>query len=853
MPNCGTVRAGKCLCALLSELLRLTGLTAFFFASPIYLGVSPAWSADLEKTVAFNIPAQPLESALLVFGKQARTPVVISSDVSANTTAPAVNGAFPVGTALAALLRQSGLQFKEISGTITVMRANDLGSETQHAPPTRVGSGPHESNPTTDVRSEPESLTEVIVTAQKRQERLIDTPLSITALTSNDIDKLGAVQFRDFANTVPGLSYTTVGAGYTAISLRGVTTGNDISPTVGVYVDDVPYGSSSSFAMGAQLALDVGLFDVDRIEVLRGPQGTLYGASTMGGLIKYVSKQPDTNNVGVDVQSGVSSTKDGGVNFNVASAVNLPLLADKAAVRLSGFESRDGGYIDNVNPALSARNINHSDVYGGRVELLFTPTDSLSIRINGFLQDISRDGEATANYSSAGTPLYGSLDQYRLFAEPFDQHFRLVSGTVGYDLGLAQLTSISSYQRTAVKLVADFSGLYVPEFAPFGFPYSAYGVPRQWTTDKFTQELRLASKGDTPLEWLIGGFYTHETSTNIQSFELLDLAGQPTPNNLFNVSAPSVYKEYAGFADLTYHFTSEFDISGGVRYARNEQTYTQFGSGFVGNEPPSSSSEGVFTYLTNARYHLSEHATAYVRYATGYRPGGPNFVATNPTTGFPVGSTTFQADRLKSYEVGYKAESADQAFGIDLAAYYINWRNMQIAAIRGGLGVIANAPGATIRGAELTVTTRPIPGLTGTAAFTYQNAKMSEADADLGAANGERLPNVPRFTTALTADYLFSNSLRPTVGASVRYVSDRTASFDQSVGFPQYNLPAYAAVDLRSGFVLNAASAHSVAFQLYVHNLLDRRGQLADYNNFGPGRVAILQPRTIGISASTHF
>jgi iron complex outermembrane receptor protein len=698
--------------------------------------------------------------------------------------------------------------------------------------------------------SEQIQLQEIIVTAQKREERLIDTPQSVSVLSADALTKDDAVQFRDFANTVPALTFTTLGAGYTQISLRGVTTGFDVGPTVGIYVDDVPYGSSTGFGDGAQQTLDVGLFDLDRIEVLRGPQGTLYGASTMGGLIKYVSKPPDTSSFSGNARAGVSGTQDGGTNYDAAAAVNVPIVTGKVAVRASGYESHDGGYIDNI--ALGQKDVNRSNVRGGRLDLLFTPSDALAIRITGFLQDISRDGEATATYSFSGVPLGDSLAQRRLVAEPFDQRFRLVSGAATYNLGAATLTSISSYQTLRAEFVQDLSALYVPRLASVGLRFGAVGVAEALATDKFTQEVRLASAGTNTLEWLVGGFYTRETSVRALDFVLRDVAGRPAPNKLFAVSAPSRYAEYAAFGDLTWHLTSKFDVSGGVRYARNDQTYAQNGSGPLGVTTPTlGSSEGVFTYLANTRYHFSKQATAYLRYATGYRPGGPAFVTIDATTGLPTGGQpTFQADRLKSYEAGFKAETVDRRFGLDLAGYYINWSNIQISVVRGGFGAVVNAPGgANVRGAELTLSARTTPNFTATGTFAYQDAHMSEAEADIGAAKGERLPNVPRFTTALNADYkLPIASLQSTVGGTLRYVSDRNASFDKSAGFPQYHLPKYATVDLHTGFTFR-----SVNLQLYVHNLLDERGQLSALTWRGEPAVGILQPRTIGISTTTQF
>ena len=184
--------------------------------------------------------------------------------------------------------------------------------------------------------SDAKPIDEIIVTAQKREERLIDVPQSVSVLSMEDLSKIGATQFRDFADTVPGLSFSTAGAGLTQISLRGVTVGLDIGATTAIYVDDVPYGSSTAFALRAQFGLDAALFDLDRIEVMRGPQGTLYGASAMGGLVRYVTRPPDASLSAIDVRYGLSSTQDGGASHNGSITVNQPIVTGKAAMRLYG-------------------------------------------------------------------------------------------------------------------------------------------------------------------------------------------------------------------------------------------------------------------------------------------------------------------------------------------------------------------------------------------------------------------------------------------------------------------------------------------------------------------------------------
>lgn len=823
-----------------------------------------AYAAD---TKPIDVPAGELTLALETLAKQSGVEFVYEVQQLRGLQTKGVHGEFTTEHAVAKLLEGTKLQVtKHQSGAVLIATPQATSSVATAEPIALRLAQTDNTQSTNNQKSEnssPESssedsgtkLQEIVVTAQKREERLIDVPQAVTVLSSEYLAKLGATQFRDFANSVPGLSFTTAGAGYTQISLRGVTTGRDIVPTVGIYVDETPYGSSSAFANGSQLALDVGLFDMDRIEVLSGPQGTLYGASTMGGLIKYVTRRPDATRFGIDAQTGLANTAEGGVSYNGSIAVNAPIVADKAALRASGFFSHDGGYIANL--ALGEEDISRADIYGGRLDALFTPTDALSVRIVGFMQNIARQGDASAGYSFAGSPVDGRLDQRRLIEEPFDQRFRLVSSTITYDFGMAALSSVSSYQETKATQVFDFSALYVPFLnapIPFGLgrSYSAVGFANSNDTDKFTQELRLASQGTEGIEWLIGAFYTRETSSNGQVFLPRDLAGQSAPNDLFTFSVPSTNEEKAVFGDLTYKLTEKLDVTGGVRAAQNRQKFEQIGSGVFGFSTPNShSKDDVVTYLANMRYRLNDRATAYLRYATGYRPGGPNFAIVD-TTGQPLVPETFEADRLKSYEVGFRGETRDRRFGIDAAAYDIDWSNIQITAFRGGFGVIANAEGATIRGAELTLTARPTRVVTVAGTFAYQDAQMSEADFDLGAANGERLPNVPRFTASLNADYeLPVSSLQPTIGVTARYVGDRTSGFDNAVGNPslqpQYRLPDYTTIDLRAGLLLGAVNA-----QLYVHNLLDERGQLAA-RIFGGANVAIQQPRTIGFNATLRF
>jgi outer membrane receptor protein involved in Fe transport len=700
---------------------------------------------------------------------------------------------------------------------------------------------------------EDSASAEIIVTAQKREERLIDTPQSVTALGSDQLARLAATQFTDFANTVPGLQFTTQGAGTSQISLRGVTTGADVAPTVGIYVDDVPYGSSSAFANGVRRALDVGLFDIDRIEVLRGPQGTLYGASSMGGVLKYVMRTPSLTEFGGTARLGVSDTRYGGTSYDGSATINAPISTDKAAVRASGYYSRDGGFNDNV--VTGQDDVGRGKVYGGRLELYANPVENLTVRLTGFGQDIRRNGTGYASYTLAGAPVAGELDQAHPLAEPFRNDFRLVSGTLDYDFGGASLTSITSYQTNKSYQTTDGSAVYAPLLnILFGVPATAAAIDELAQTKKFTQEVRLTSQGGKPIEWLLGGFYTREKSQLNQFGRVFGAGLAPLPVNIVDANLRSTYREYAAFGNVTWHLTDKFDVTGGLRYARNNQSFEQNATGLlVGSGPRRTSKEGVTTYLANARYRFSEHATAYVRFATGYRPGGPNFLVIDPATGQRGAPDSYASDSLDSYEVGFKAETPDRTFGIDLSAFYIDWKDIQLLTQVAGVTTYLNAGDAHIKGGELTLTARPSQRWLFTGALAYNHAETADANVGLGARKGERLPNTPRWTFAVNADYeVKDNALRPRIGATLRHVSDREVSFDANPSLPQYHLPDYTSVDLRAGI-----SAGPVDLQLYVRNVFDERGQLSAQTVLsgfgGPAQVTMLQPRTVGLKLSTGF
>ncbi|HEY0596183.1 TonB-dependent receptor, partial [Sphingopyxis sp.] len=501
------------------------------------------------------------------------------------------------------------------------------------------------------------------------------------------------------------------------------------------------------------------------------------------------------------------------------------------------------------------KNVDRGKVYGGRLDALFAPAEGLSVRLTGFAQNVRRGGGSYANIGLDGTPVAGMLDQAHPLDEPFRSNFRLASATVDYDFGGATLTSVTSYQANKTYATTDGSAVYAPFLQILaGIPAEAVAVNELARTRKFTQEIRLASPTGQPVEWLVGGFYTHEKSLLRQVADTYGAGLVLLPNvNAVTAAIDSKYEEYAVFGNLTWHITDAFDVSGGIRYAHNDQRFTQNASGIlVVSAPGSSSSEGVVTYLANARYRFSRNVTAYARFATGYRPGGPNFRVIDPNTNEPS-PATFDSDSLNSYELGIKAETADRSFGIDLSGYYIDWKDIQLLSPVAGVSNFANGPGARIKGAELTLTARPGPGFVATGAFAYNDGYLTEDVPLLGARKGERLPNTPHFTAAVNVDYNLADSpLKPAFGATLRFASDSQASFDASPALRQYDVPDYATVDLRAGLSFGPVDA-----QFYVQNLFDTRAQLAAQTILsqlgGPAQVLVLRPRTFGLRLSSHF
>ncbi|MFM0044846.1 TonB-dependent receptor [Paraburkholderia metrosideri] len=698
------------------------------------------------------------------------------------------------------------------------------------------------------------TLNTVEITANRRREPAREVPMQVNALSAQELQRKGDASMRDYLTKEPGVSLSSVGAGNAQITMRGITTGTDISPTVGVYVDEVPFGSSTIYGSGSQLSLDMGLLDLNHIELLRGPQGTLYGAGAMGGLLKYVTNEPDTEG-GITGHAGImfSGTDHGGLNHTESAVVNVPIKQDVAALRVSAFNQQDGGYVNRVGSD-PEKGVDGASTRGGRASLTVTPTNALTVRLTATTQQIKRDGTASVDYNFyTRQPVYGDLTQNRLVDEPFDQIIELYSANIEYDFGWARLNAISAYQTIRSSQTSDDSSVYPGILnAQFGAPlFRTAAANLAISTDKFTQELRLTSPANRKLEWIAGLFYTSERTSQNQS---LTATGPTTSLNLLTNQFPSTYKEYAAYGDLTYHFTSRLSATAGLRIAHNDQTFSAIASGPLagsGNQPGQSADTSK-TYLFTLGYLVTQNSSLYGRIASGYRPGGPQPSYHDPVTG-QMSPGTFNPDTLTSYEVGYKADFLDKRASLSVSAFDIEWKNIQLNTIINTLGVVANGGKARSRGLEFFGTLNPTPQWHLGAGLTYLDSRLTQDVPGIGAVSGDRLPNTPDFSATLNLDYLFNvASYRAYVGATEAYIGPRNSNFPGSKTAPNFNMPGYFTTDLRAGIDLRKAN---VSF--FVHNLFNRRGMQAAGSSFvplgGPASVIFIQPLTVGMQVDVPF
>lgn len=724
-------------------------------------------------------------------------------------------------------------------------------------------------------------LQEVVVTAQKRQEKVLDVPMAVTAITADALQVQKLINFADLETQVPGLSVELIAPGLDRLTLRGENVGG-VGSTVGTYIDDVPFGSSNALANGSETSGDFDTWDLQRVEVLRGPQGTLYGAGSEGGLLKYVTNSPDPSGFASAFEVGGEEVAHGGTGQDYKAMVNIPM-GGISALRLDGFYTRLPGYID--DPQLGERDVNRAYQKGARGSFLVNVTDNFSIRLSAFGQTLHTDGSPQVDViGSAGNPVtppanqlqpaIGNDDQARYLGEPADFKYQVYSAKLEWNLGWGTLTSISGYGTTTQDQYLDATWAIIQPGVSIGMVADSVLPPGTTAavaeTDnvhikKVTQEVRLESAKGQALEWLAGVFYTRESSTigqTLPTFIFPGLAPTGLPS-LENVGLDAVYREYSGYGQIDYHFNPAFDVALGARWSENRQSTNQVTGGLLVNPEQmtgGTSTGNDFLYSVAPRWHLSRNTMAYARVASGYRPGGPNALPPITPTGVPM---SYKSDSTVNYEFGLKSIMLDNRLSADVDVFLVKWKDIQLFEFVDGFGINANGGTATSKGFEWTFALTPVQGLNFTLAGAYVDAYLTSDAPAAGGLGGDQLPYAPKWTNSLDASYRWrvSAGYHAFAGATWSYIGARANDFGATAAVvnnaivfernPRVDLGGYDTLNLRAGL-----DAGRWSLELYCKNLANSHG-LAFYTsqgtpNFG-GSITLQQPRTIGATIDLNL
>jgi outer membrane receptor protein involved in Fe transport len=684
----------------------------------------------------------------------------------------------------------------------------------------------------------------IIITAQKRPQALLDVPQSVSVISGDALARSHAQRLSDYLTRIPSATIVESQAGNSRIVLRGINTGG-VGATVATYVDETPFGSATALANGAILTPDIDPFDLARVEVLRGPQGTLYGANSLGGLIKFVTVAPDPSAFGGAGELGIEDVAHGDLGWWGRAAFNVPL-SSNAAFRASGFYRRDPGYIDDPN---FGHDVNDGKTYGGRVSFMVRPTDRLSIRASAHLENIRSSGTNDVDLDPVTLdPANGSLEHSRFMLTPNDIDLRIYNTTIDYDFGPVALISATSYGTLDQAQIEDGSGA-------FGVP--GIGLNQGMTQRRFTQEVRLASTGKQTIDWTIGAFYTREKNHLSQDLFAADPAtGDPIPgaDGLIIVSLPSRYREYAGFANATWHISPKFDLTAGARYSHNHQSNSQLTSGPLVGTPTDisgKSSDNAFTYSVAPTYKLSANTRIYARIAKGYRPGGPNALSPDAPAAVP---RQFGPDTTTNYEIGLKTHTDDNLFSLDVSAFRIDWKNIQLLVQIGQFGVNINGASARSSGVEFTAGLHPTRELTLFANGSYVDAHLTQdAPPTAGGLDGDPLPYNPKWQWTLGGEYEHRLSTSTTLrgGISWHYTGKRFSDFSPAPIRNERKLSAYGQVDAHAGVDFGRFRVDA-----FAHNLTDSRGItnvgfFGDIN--GDFAAAVVRPRSFGLALGVQY
>ena len=759
---------------------------------------------------------------------------------------------------------------------------------------------------------------EIIVTASKRSSTVQDTPFSINALSQLELERSGIGSIEELSRNVAGLVVQNLGPGQSQVSIRGVSAGQvvrdqpGVKEQVGIYIDE----SVISLSL---FTPDLDFFDLNRVETLRGPQGTLFGSGSIGGTLRYITNQPKLDVVEGEVELNVNGITDGGVGGGAKGAINIPLIRDKLAVRAVGYYTRYGGYIDALREGGRVdENVNSGSRYGGRLAFTLKPTEWLTITPRVIYQKQQYNGfnrqevfNLFANpFTTTRTPItFEEREQFLLLREGFDDETIIADAVFNANFGPVEATAVSSYTNRDILVSRDASALTGSVSVDLGFPAAGVLLPSNLLDAtrlyQFTQELRFASTGSGPFQWVFGAFYStvdrnYQQTLPTPGYDAFTDAvlGAGTSRAVangfgvdspFNSQLPYDIRQLAGFGEASYEIIPKLKFTAGGRYYnfREDRTITSgglFANGDTGRRDTTRSSGFTPRFLLS--YELAEDFTVNAQASRGFRLGGVNDPLNVPlcqgtdlaTFG---GFQTYDDETLWNYEVGFKARRPGLTF--NSAAFYTDISDLQVTLDAGSCSsrISFNVPKAHTVGVEWEIKAQPWRGLDlGLSGSLVQSEFDSTVrggpnnDVLGGIQNGNRLASVPNFQLSANVAYNFTiaKQIEAYVSASLQHVGTRYTQPSDQVDNPRAfvsNLPfggasgnnatvldleldSYQLVNLSAG--LDFPNRVSVIF--YINNLIDENAQLAfDRERGGRARLAFStnQPRTFGVTTRYKF
>lgn len=780
---------------------------------------------------SFDVKAQPLGAAIIEFSRQSDAVVTAPAELTRNKRSSALQGSMTTEEALAQLLRGTALSARSTGGrTYTLAPA----ASERTLPDTGARAiGPFPAAPA--------GLEEVVVTAQKRgKEQLLHVPVPVTALDAQKLAINGKTSIVDYYSSIPGLNVSPDSQGRQYFTIRGVNSGRNSIPTVGMTLDDIPIGASIG---GPGTVIDLDPNDISAVEVLRGPQGTLYGANSMGGLINYRTLDPHPDRMSGRVQLGTNFINGGSdPGYKAYAALNLPL-GDTLSVRLSGYSRQDPGYID--DPSRKLTDLNTERTNGGLLKLVWRPTAALSVTAGALYQDKHGDGFTEVDKLQG----LSDLQQQRAPVNEYvDRRIGVYFTNIGLDLGKVKFSSTSAFQRTRYADALDLSPNAFWSAAAMKYFSAPYAVtPERFDFKKFSEEFRTTVDFTPRISGMVGIFYADEKSKNNQVFGAYDQNGNFKGAIQRTENIASTYNEKALFGDVIIRPTEKFNIQVGVR-----QSWIETGdagglyTGALYPTPELNDSNVVqlrkTTYLVAPSYTFSRNLMAYGRVSTGYRPGGPNDLA----PGIPPG---YGSDNITNYEIGLKADIA-QKLTIDTSIYYIDWKDLQLVVSRPVGGFKLNGGGAKSQGFELSLGWAPQPGLNVTGWLNYDDAGLTEQfpyGSPLSGRKGDVLPFSSRYSGHVSVEKTFSiGDGEANIAASADYVGKRISNF-LAPNLPRQVFPSYVRIDLQAGYRWESWTAN-----IYLNNVFDERG-IINQDNFQTFRYTYISPRALGILFTRDF